>query len=330
MADDAKTGEDGDAREGRHPRGYYGLPVLKTPVWRWEVWSYFFLGGLTAGSFVVASLARLFGDERDRPIVRAGYLISFVSVLACPVLLIKDLGRPSRFLNMLRVVKPESPMSMGVWGLLGFSACSALTATREVFGDRPGPVGAAARLVPGRAVAAVGSCFGAFLGGYTGVLLSVTSVPLWSRSRLLGPAFLASAFSSGLAAVALALSLRGRSSRSSLDKLERAKLAAMVGEAAALVGYLRETDRAARPLVDASQYGRPFVLGAVGLGLALPLIAGVTGSSRRRGSRILASLCGLVGGLFLRYALVEAGRRSAEDPETTFWHTDLPEWKDSR
>jgi formate-dependent nitrite reductase membrane component NrfD len=262
MADDVKTDEAGDARQGRPPRGYYGLPVLKTPVWRWEVWSYFFLGGLAAGSFVVASLARLFGDEHDRPVIRAGFLISFVSVLACPVLLIKDLGRPSRFLNMLRVVKPESPMSMGVWGLLGFSACSALAVLREVFGDRQGLVGAVVRLVPDRPVAVMGSGLGAFLGGYTGVLLSVTSVPLWSRSRLLGPAFLASAFSSGLAAVTFALSLRGRSSQSSLDKLERAKLAAMVGEAAALVGYLRETDRAAQPLVDPSQYGRPFVLGS--------------------------------------------------------------------
>lgn len=319
-----------DSNGDRPERGYYGLPVLKTPVWRWEVWSYFFLGGLAAGSFVVASLARFFGDERDRPVSRAGYLISFAAVLGCPPLLIKDLGRPGRFLNMLRVFKPESPMSMGVWGLLGFSGCATLAALREAFGDVPGPIGDLARLAPARGVSALGTALGILLGGYTGVLLSVTSVPLWSRSRLLGPSFLASAFSSGLSAVSLALSIGGASSDLSLRKLEQAKLAAMAAEAAALAGYLRSTDRAARPLLEPARLGRHFLVGAVGLGLVVPAIAAVAAPAQSRRSTALASFCSLVGGLMLRYAIVEGGRVSAEDPQATFWHTDLPEGKAGR
>ena len=326
--DEQATGQSkADPDEPSSARGYYGLPVLKTPVWRWEVWSYFFLGGLAAGSFVVASLARVFGDERDRSISRAGYLISLAAVLLCPSLLIKDLGRPGRFLNMLRVFKPESPMSVGVWGLLSFSACATLAASRELFGNQRGPLGGLARLIPPRGIAAIGTGMSILLGGYTGILLSVTSVPLWSRSRLLGPAFLASALSSGVSAITLALSVRAGTPTSSLEKLDRLKLVAISAEAAAMAGFVRSTDRAARPLLDPEQYGRHFIAGAVGLGMVIPALATLIPSARGRRSTVLASLCGLLGGVLLRYAVVEGGRASAEDPEATFWHTDLPEGK---
>lgn len=327
MADDLKS-DSADAQDARE-RGYYGLPVLKTPVWRWEVWSYFFLGGLAAGSFVTASLARLFGGDDDRVVSRAGYLISFAAVLGCPILLIKDLGRPARFLNMLRVFKPESPMSMGVWALVGFSGCAGLAALRELFGTSQTIIGRLAHLIPSRPLAVLGTALGTFLGGYTGVLLSVTSVPLWSRSRLLGPAFLASAWSSGVSAISLALALFDSGSSLSHQKLDRAKLAGIVAETLALTGFLRATGRASRPVVAPEQYGAHFAAGAIGLGLVVQFLAILAGPGRRR-STVLASLAALVGSLCLRYAIVEGGRLSAEDPEATFWHTDLPEWKTNR
>lgn len=327
MTDDLKQDSIGD--EDRPKRGYYGLPVLKTPVWRWEVWSYFFLGGLASGSFVTASLARLFGDDGDRVVSRAGYLISFAAVLGCPFLLIKDLGRPARFLTMLRVFKPGSPMSMGVWALVGFSGCACLAALRELFGTSQTTIGRLANLIPSRSLAVLGTALGTFLGGYTGVLLSVTSVPLWSRSRMLGPAFLASAWSSGVSAISLALALLGSESTSSHQKLDRAKLAGIVAESLALTGFLRATGRAGKPVIAPEQYGRHFVVGAIGLGLIIPLLAILAGPGRRR-STALASLAALAGSLCLRYAIIEGGRLSAEDPDATFWHTDLPEWKTQR
>ncbi len=327
MADDLNPRPNDD--QDRSERGYYGLPVLKTPVWRWEIWAYFALGGAAAGSFVVASLARLVGGEDDRAISRGGYLISSAAILGCPFLLIKDLGRPARFLNMLRVFKPASPMSMGVWGLIGFSACAGLAALRELFGTSQTSIGRLMSRIPPRGVAVLGTTLGTFLGGYTGVLLSATSVPLWSRSRLLGPVFLASAWSSGLSAISLALVAVGRDTPSSQVKLDRSKLAAIVGEAVALAGYLRSSGRAAKPIIAPEQYGRHFVAGAIGLGLVVPLCALLAGPKGRRSS-VLASLATLAGSIFLRYAIVEGGRLSAEDPAVTFWHTDLPEWKTDR
>ena len=100
---------------------YYDYPVLKGPTWRWEIIWYFFFGGLAAGCYVIASIASLFGGKEDRAVVRAGYYLSLLAILPCPPLLIKDLGRPERFLHMLRLFKVKSPMSVGTWGLVSFS-----------------------------------------------------------------------------------------------------------------------------------------------------------------------------------------------------------------
>ena len=303
--------------------GYYGLPVLKTPVWRWEVWAYFFLGGLAAGSFVVASLARLFGDVDDRPIWRTGYLISLLAVLGCPPFLIKDLGRPARFLNMLRIFKPQSPMSLGVWGLLGFSGCALGQALISLRADvNVVEVGRPRRGSLNRGVAALGTVLGLFLGSYTGVLLSVTSVPLWSRSRLLGPTFLASALSSGTAAVSLGLLVSGQTTPKREAALDRFKLVTLIAEAIGLTLFLRETGRAARPLFSFQQMGRSFLLGAVGLGVGVPIFSRLLAGSSCRFMSGLSAVATLIGSLLLRRSIVEAGHWSAEDAEMTFWHTD--------
>src|SRR5437588_4056129 len=92
-------------RELQEEPGYYDYPVLKEPVWRWEIIWYFFFGGLAAGCYVIASIASLFGSKEDRAVVRTGYYLSLLAVLPFPPLLIKDLGRPERFLHMLRIFK---------------------------------------------------------------------------------------------------------------------------------------------------------------------------------------------------------------------------------
>jgi hypothetical protein len=56
--------------------GYYDYPVLKAPIWRWEIIWYFFFGGLAAGSYTIATIASLFGSKEDRAVARAGYYLS--------------------------------------------------------------------------------------------------------------------------------------------------------------------------------------------------------------------------------------------------------------
>lgn len=106
--------------------GYYDLPVLKAPVWTWEVPLYFFVGGTAGGASVLAAAYGWFSD--NRPLARHARWIAFGGAALSPVLLIRDLGRPDRFLNMMRVFKWRSPMSVGSWVLAGFGMHTAISA----------------------------------------------------------------------------------------------------------------------------------------------------------------------------------------------------------
>src|SRR5438067_3221929 len=126
-----------------HPpaaRTYYGRPVLKEPVWRWPVPAYFFTGGLAAGSSLLAAGARLSGNAT---LARRSSLSALGALGASTYFLIDDLGRPERFVNMLRVAKPTSPMSMGSWLLAAYGPATGVAAASEVLGVLPG-VGRAA------------------------------------------------------------------------------------------------------------------------------------------------------------------------------------------
>ena len=121
------TGYTPDREQELQEPTYYDYPVFKQPFWGWEIILYFFFGGLPR-LLRHRQHRRAFGSPEDRVVARTGYYLSLLAVLPCPILLIKDLGRPERFLNMLRLFKVKSPMSMGVWGLLSFSLFSGITA----------------------------------------------------------------------------------------------------------------------------------------------------------------------------------------------------------
>ncbi|HLZ59956.1 MAG TPA: NrfD/PsrC family molybdoenzyme membrane anchor subunit [Ktedonosporobacter sp.] len=324
------TGYTPDPEQELQETTYYDYPVLKAPVWTWEIVWYFFFGGLAAGSYVIATIASLFGSKEDRVVARTGYYLSLLALLPCPPLLIKDLGQPERFLHMLRMFKVKSPMSMGVWGLLGFSLFSGLTAVIQaardgLFGRWWGPKLLAA--LPQKLLSIPGGAFALFLGGYTGVLLAATSVPLWSRSKLLGSIFLTSAISTSAALISLVLRLINAPART-LHKLEKLEWAAMLVEAIGLLAFLRGSGRAARPLVGTgpAEQGITFWRFMFVGGLALPWLLQTLSllgrnSRRRKGGRgILISLLVLVGGYFLRRTMIEAGQASSKDARTTLWN----------
>src|SRR6266516_222413 len=324
------TGYTPDPERELEEASYYDFPVLKAPTWHWEITWYFFFGGLAAGCYVVASIASLFGTREDRAVARAGYYLSVLSLLPCPPLLIKDLGRPERFLHMLRIFKVKSPMSMGTWGLVSFSFFSGITAVIQA--ARDGILGRwwGSRLLaalPQRFLALPGSALGVFLGGYTGVLLTATSIPLWARSKVLGAIFISSAFSTSSALISLVLRLT-RTPTQALHKLERLEWVALLVEMAGLFAFLCGTGSAARPLVGTgpTEHGRTFWSFVAGTGLILPcilqklsLLVGRAAKSRS-GRGIVIYLLVLIGGYFLRRTMIEAGHTSSTDARTTLWN----------
>lgn len=312
------------ARYGRSlPKhvGYYGRPLLKRPHWLWEIIVYFFVGGVAGGSSVVAAVASRFGSPEDEPIVRVGRYLALLGAIVSPVLLILDLGVPRRFHHMLRIFKTRSPMSVGSWILTGFGSFTGLAASVQAARDGLLGVGRLARglaLLPGWFLDGMGSLFGFFLSGYTGVLLTGTAVPLWAKAkRYMGPLFLTSALSTAVAAISLVLALGGNASASALEKLRRTEKMALLGELGLLLAMKGSLGTVGDPLWkgkyrDVSR----FVLGG---GLIVPLLLHLSiGRMGRRMARLvtlLSSLLVLAGGFAMRYEIIMAGRESADDPE---------------
>ena len=305
---------------------YYGVPPIKKPHWKWEIVLYFFLGGIASGAYTIATVAEVYGDERHRPLIRAGRYIALPCLMVSPLLLIKDLGKPSRFFNMLRIFKIKSPMSMGTWGLVVFSGFATLSAAAELAGQGVGRGALPARLItlrPTDWIGRAGTFFALFVGGYTGVLLSATAVPLWARNKyLLGPTFISSAVSTGAAAISAALTLTGHDDHDTMAALEEVEAAALVSEIGLLAAQGVHAGRLAHPLLS-GKYSTLFVPGVL-LGMIAPLLAQLNGLRRGRRTRLgrlITSVLVLAGGLMLRYTLIYAGKHSADDPAAYFSQT---------
>jgi formate-dependent nitrite reductase membrane component NrfD len=318
----------GRVETSHHPRtdreregsDYYGIPPIKEHTWTWEVPVYFWLGGIGAGSHLISTLAQLLG-WRDEAFFRASRYTTLVTMILSPVLLIMDLGRPERFYNMLRIVKLRSPMSTGSWALSVFGGLSGLIATAQaardgLLGRDNALVRLAKTLIPDRLLSILALPIGLYVGLYTGILLSATSVPMWARNFLLmGPTFLSSGISTGLSAISFVLHLGGWGEKKTLEALRRTERISLVIEAGLIAASLARMGKWGKPLY--SKKLAPLFFGGTILGGILAPFALLSGrESRPRG--LLASMLALLGGLALRFAMIEGGRLSARDPQATF------------
>ena len=283
--------------------GYYRQPMLKEPQWTQLIPFYFFVGGAAGSLGVIGSLADLVA--REKKLARKARWLALGGAALSSVLLIADLGRPKRFLNMLRVFKPQSAMSVGSWVLSGFSTAAAISTFADVvrmsFGD-----GVAVKLIS--AVGRTGMVlFGMPFHNYTGVLIGATVVPVWNqRVRSLPREF----GMSGLQAGVSVLELTGETGSVALNVLA---LGAAAVESYEGFDLLRSRDRA----LDATKQGVPGALiqaaGVLSGPVPLLLRGGALLARRRRGLRVAAAICGIVGSILLRYGWVEAGKASSRD-----------------
>jgi Polysulphide reductase, NrfD len=282
------------------PDTYYGLPLLKSPVWTWEIPGYFFVGGAAGAAAVVGAVARASGGRPE--LARDARWIAALGGAASPVLLISDLGRPERFLNMLRVFKVQSPMSVGVWTLVAFASSAAAAAFAELV-SRSGPGPAAVRIA-GDAAGLVAAATGLVMSTYTGVLIGATAIPVWSRNvRLLPINFGAS----GTGAAVSLLELLGHRDRA----LNRLGIGAAAIETLVALALESRRDPVLVPVKE-NWSGRVVRAGGALSGpvpLALRLLAGRSPAARRA-----AAVSTLVGSLLTRIGWLAAGRESAAEP----------------
>ncbi|MFN2489425.1 MAG: NrfD/PsrC family molybdoenzyme membrane anchor subunit [Actinomycetota bacterium] len=285
--------------------GYYDRPVVKEPVWIWAVPAYFYVGGAAGAAVVLGEASHVLADSEVDDLVRNARRIGAVGGALGTALLIHDLGRPERFLNMLRVFRPTSAMSVGSWILAAASPLFAASALLPHAGGMAGRLGNAA----GKAAALLGLP----LAGYTAVLLSSSAVPLWLEARRNLP-FLFSA--SAMSSAAALLELGG------LNETED-KIVRRFGAVAQVI-ELVSSALLERRVAKFESVGAPLEQGATGALWTAAKLATVTTLAlgllpgRTRSRSIAKGLLGSAGGVALRFATFHAGKASARDPKATF------------
>jgi formate-dependent nitrite reductase membrane component NrfD len=285
------------------PDSYYGKPIIKEPVWSArDVGGYLFFGGLAGASSVLAGFAHATGRDE---LARASKVCAVGAIGLSSVALVADLGRPERFVNMLRVVKVTSPMSVGSWLLSAFGGAAGVAAASAVTGRLP-RIGAAATAAA--AVTGAGVCT------YTAALICNTAVPAWHEAHREMPYLFAGSAASAAGGFGMIVAPS--------DQAGQAVRFAVLGAATELTAkslLLRRLGETAEPyqrgrsgqLMEAAE-----VLTAAGLAGAV-LSGGLRGG---RGQRVAAALSGaalVASSALTRLGIFEAGRASARDPKYT-------------
>ena len=287
---------------------YYGRPVVKPSPWEADIPAYLFSGGLAAGSSLLAAGA----DLTDRPgLRRVGRLGAVAALTFSMGALVHDLGRPERFLNMLRTAKLTSPMSVGTWILSGYSPFVVVAAVSEVIdllpvGQHRGVLrGLAAMGRPAGLVAALAS---PPVAAYTAVLLADTATPAWHAAyRELPFVFVgsAAAASGGLAMLA-----------SPIDQAGPARRMALAGAVLEMVAE-RTMERSMGMTAEPLHHGKAGRLMTAAKSLTLSGAAGSVLASRSRWVAALSGAALMAGSACTRFGIFEAGQESARDPRYT-------------
>ncbi|MQY36410.1 hypothetical protein SRB17_44110 [Streptomyces sp. RB17] len=306
---EATTGAGGGRRRRRRGRGeqpvvpeaafssYYGKPVLKKPTWKpLDIAGYLYLGGLAGASSLLAAG----GQATGRPGLAAPAKLGAAGAISLSLAaLVHDLGRPARFLNMLRVLKPTSPMSVGSWLLAGYAPLTLTAAATQVAGRY--------RLL-GSAATAASAVLGPAVATYTAVLLSDTAVPSWHEGYRELPFVFAGSAATAASGLALAAAPTAQAGP--------ARRLAVLGAALEL-GAFRAMKRRMGLTAEPFEEGRPQLLlrAAEVLTAGGAALAVVCGRDRRLALTAGAAL--LTGSAALRFGVFHAGVASAEDPKYT-------------
>lgn len=287
---------------------YYGRPIVKAPPWKWEIGAYLFLGGLAGGSSILAFGAQVTGRE----ILRRNARFAAIGAAGMGTLaLISDLGRPERFLHMMRTFKPTSPMSVGSWLLAAYAtnAGGAMAAEFDrVTGERLplGPLRPVLRFVEGP-LGATSAVLGAPLAAYTAVLLGDTAVPTWNAMhRDLPFVFVSSASlaSGGLAMVTTPVREAGP-----------ARTFAVTGVVGDLVAMHLMKQRMDPVAAEPLEQGKPGTWLTWSERLAVAGAVGTVLGGRNRAVAAASGLALMSASLLTRFGVFNAGKESVKDPK---------------
>ena len=283
---------------------YYGVPMLKKPVWEWAIPLYYYVGGLAGASIALGAATQLFGTEDSQWAATRCRWMGIAGASFGGALLIYDLGRSSRFLNMLRVFRPTSPMNVGAWILAGTVPTVVVA---EVLSGQRGILGFASRVF-----GLASGMFGMGLATYTGVLVSNSAIPVWSESRTVLPIlFGASAVTSAAAAFDV---INADHNHRSIEAFGTVGKISELAVAQLLERRLLEVPRVAIPL----HKGKSGFLWKAATALTAGSMAVRLLPIQKRRKRVLSGVLASLGSICLRFGIHEAGALSAQDSRASF------------
>ncbi|HXD53574.1 MAG TPA: NrfD/PsrC family molybdoenzyme membrane anchor subunit [Solirubrobacteraceae bacterium] len=288
-----------DAPRADHPGdSYYGRPIINPPVWaERDIAGYLFAGGLAGSSSILAAGAELTGRRR---LARRSKLAAAAALAASLAALVHDLGRPERFLNMLRVFKPTSPMNMGSWLLSVYGPVMGAAAASDLLGVAPRA---------GRAATVGAGVLGAGVSTYTAALIADTAVPAWHGGHRELPFLFAGSAAAAGSGFALIAAPRAES-----GPARRMALLGATGELLASQLLERRLGVVAETLREGSAGTR---LRAAKALTGAGLIGAATLAGRSRSAAVASGACLLAGSALTRFGLFAAGMASARDPRYT-------------
>ncbi len=275
---------------------YYGRPILKQPTWKTpDVPLYLFLGGLSGASAVLAEGAAFSGlpalERTSRLAAAAGAALGTVA-------LVHDLGRPSRFLNMLRVFKPTSPLSVGSYVLAPFGALSAVAAGSEMTDRLP---------AVGRLAGLGSAALGPLLATYTAALVSNTAVPAWHEAYREMPFLFAGSGATAAGGLSMVFTPTAQAAPA-----RRMLVAGAAMEIVAAETLKRRLGMVAEPY----EQGRPGTFMKVARTVtAVAAGATLVAGGRSRVVSVLAGAACVGASVLTRFGVFEAGLASAKDPK---------------
>jgi formate-dependent nitrite reductase membrane component NrfD len=293
------------SQQDRSSPTYYEIPMLKEPVWIWSIPTYFYVGGVAGVGATLGAAVQLVSPKDMSSLVLKSRWVATVGGAVSAALLIHDLGRPARFLNMLRVFRITSPMSMGSWILTIFSTAAGGAALLPFGPKLFRPLADIFGVIAG--------LFGLGLSGYTGVLISQTAVPVWQQAYRTTPVlFLAS----GTAAAASFFEFFDLNKKEA-KTVERFGLMGKLVELGAVLTLeadARRIERVGRPLKEG--FGGTLWQASKVLTIASAVLSFIPGESRPK--RVIAGIFGSAASLCLRLGIFYAGKASARDPRASF------------
>ena len=283
---------------------YYDRPLLKQSVWSADIPLYYFTGGAAGAALALGAAVQLGGNGDLRRFSRHCHWLGIIGSTLGAGFLIHDLGRPSRFLYMVRVFRPTSPMNIGSW-ILGGAAPTAIAT--GLFINRGGLLGKV-----GETTGYLSGIFGAALAGYTGVLVSNSAIPVWQASRRWMPVLFAS---SAVASAASILDLFYEDERAN-------RITFMFGNAGRVL-ELAASYKVEEAASQVPKVGEPFHKGATSalwqaatvLTAASLIVSAVPLKSTKK--RKVAGLLGALGSLALRFAVHYISNASTREPRAT-------------